>query len=126
MLAEFLRYKLELLYFFKAFGEDHVSSSIDVGFTSFHSAINALNASSISPSAYDEVSVRACVTGVCAYLNLLHHIFNGDQRLAIKMPAPFGELLVFQVKTGSTCLAVLPDCLSTHLTLAEASVGISD
>jgi hypothetical protein len=126
VLAEFLRDKLELLYVLEAFGEDHVSSSIDVGLASVNSAINAFNASSISPSAYDEVSVRACVTGVCTYLNLFHHIFNGDQRLAIEMPAPFGELLVFQVKAGSTCLAVLPDCLGTHFALTEASVGISD
>lgn len=126
MLAEFLRDKLEFLHVLKAFGEDHVSSCIDVGFASFDCAINAFNASSISTSTYYEVSVRACVTGTRAYLNLLHHIFNGDQGLAIKVPAPFGELLVFQVKAGSTCLAVLPDCLCTHLTLTEASVGISN
>ena len=126
MLAEFLRDKLEFLKVFKAFGEDHVSSRINVRFASLDSAIDALNTSSISSSAYYEVSIRACITGTRAYLNLFHHIFNWDQRLAIEVPASLWELLVFQVKAGSSCLAVLPHCLSTHLTLTEPSVGIGN
>ena len=126
MLAEFLRDKLEFLKVLKAFGEDHISSRINVRLASLNSAINALNTSGISTSTYNEVSVRACVSSTRAYLNLFHHIFNWDQRLAIEVPASLWELLVFQVKAGSSCLAVLPHCLSTHLTLTEPSVGIGN
>jgi hypothetical protein len=69
---------------------------------------------------------RHVVAGLGGPLDLLAHVVDRHQRLAVEVAAALGEDLVLDVQARRAGAGVLDDGAADHLRLAEAGVGVGE
>mmetsp|Transcript_2211 Transcript_2211/g.2570 ORF Transcript_2211/g.2570 Transcript_2211/m.2570 type:complete len:211 (-) Transcript_2211:245-877(-) len=124
---ELVRHPFKVSFCLQPFWEDHVSTSVNVGFCPVHGGVHSFHASGIRASAEHNGAVLfiQLLSGTRGSIDLLGEVFPGHQSLAVQVPTPLRHDLIFNVEPRCPRPGVLYHCFDAHLSLSKAGISIS-